>query len=225
MFGGLGLAIFLSLDSGLGKFTIAVAIVWILLAIPITLRVQGFLVPTYLQLGWADRALKVAVDIREAAPNRKFKDIASLDVAMVHAACGRFDDTLRNLEGVNAFALGEATRALIFLNRAWARAWLEKDLDKAAEEVAEARKLAPDEGLIDYLDGLVRFKKGDAAGARPLVERSLEKEPDPGLPVPGERPMVLARILEALGEDASARWQEAKAQGKKGPFAETIAAA
>jgi tetratricopeptide (TPR) repeat protein len=209
----------------LGRIVIFFVAAWLVACLPIAMKVQHALIPLYLQLGFHGRALDLAVQIRESAPNRKLKDYAAVDVAMVQAALGRFEDGLRNLEGIRDEAFGDLPRALVVANRAWCRAHLGRDLDRALEEAREARKRAPNEGLITYFEGLVLQRLGRNEEAKKLIEASLEAEKDPGLPVPGERSLVLGDALAALGDADGARdrWkQAARSAKKKSPFYATI---
>lgn len=227
MLGGLALVVYLSVDGGLGWLSGLTGFAWLVASVPLAMSLQGALVPLYLQAGLNRRALHLALLVRETAPSRKIRDLASVDVAMVHLTEGRFDDALRNLDGINASALGTRSRALVEGNRAYCRAHLDRELDRALAQAEEARTLDPDEGLLAYFEGLVRFKRGDLEGALREIEASLEAEPDPTLPFPGERPFVLSQILAALGrtDEAAARLDEAARRARRGPFAEAVRAA
>ncbi|RMG15163.1 MAG: hypothetical protein D6729_12695 [Deltaproteobacteria bacterium] len=225
-FGGLAVVVALSLDEGAGGYTVLFGLAWLVAALPLSLLLQNALIPLYVQLGWHERALKLATLVREGAPNRKLRDVASIDVAMVQVAMGRFGDALRNLENVHLSSFKRPVRALILANRAYCRAHLGRDLDRAGEEIAQALELDPETGILAYVDGLVRYKQGDPSGARERIELSLQQEPDPSLPVPGERPWILFQVLEALGDPAAAEWLErARREGGRGPFARAIAEA
>ena len=224
--GGLAAVIALSLDAGAGIYTVFLALGWLVASVPLAFLVQNALVPLYLRIGWADRALTLATLIREGAPNRKLRDVASVDVAMVQVAMGRYDDALRNLCQVRLAAFGDETRALLLANRAYCRAHLGRDLETAREEIDEALALSPDEGILAYVDGLVRFKEGDLGEARRRILESLEREPAPDLPVPGERPWMLYQIARREGtEDAEAWLRRARREGRRGPFRQAIATA
>lgn len=226
MFGGLALVIALAVESGLGVYSILPGGAWLLASIPLAISLQTALIPIYLQLGWNTRALELALLIRDAAPGRKLRDLAAVDVSMVHLSAGRLDDALRNFETINVHQLGPRTRALILGNRAYCRAHLGRELDRALGEAREARTVDPDEGLLHYFEGLVLHAQGQHAEARALIESSLAKEPDPRLPFPGERPWVLSEIAKALGDapEAERRRAEALRLARKGPIADKLRA-
>lgn len=200
---------------------------WWMVAVVLSVGLIRQLIPLYLRLGLDDRALELAIFARDGAPNRKLRDIASVDVAMVQASAGRFADALRNLEGVNAFAMAKVPRALVEANRAWCRAHLGRDLDKALEEARGAREAVPEEGVLAYIEGLVLHRLGRDPEALEAIEASLKTEPDPRLPQPGERALVLYEVRQALGDDAGARaaLDDAVRHGGRGPFHEAIARA
>jgi len=226
MLGGEAIVVGLSLDSKLGWLTLLVAAVWLLASVPIALRAQSAAVPLYVRLGFFQRALDLAVNIRESAPSPKIRSIGSVDVAMVQIAMGRFEAALRNLESARVARFSDATTALVIANRAYCRAHLGVDLEKALGEADEACQKLPDEGILTYIRGLVLHKLGRDAEAREAIEASLETETDPSLPVPAERPFVLSHVLRGLGEDeaASVQLALARAQVKRSPFREAIEA-
>ena len=202
----------------------AVVFAWVLVAAVLSIGLTHWLVPVYLRFGFIDRAIELCLLARDSAPNRKMRDQASVDVAMIHATTGRFADALRNLERVNAFAMGTLPRALVEANRAWCRAHLNQDLEKALEEAHGAREAVPDEGIFAYIEGLVLHRLGRDAEALEAIEASLVSEPDPRLPQPGERALVLSEVRQALGDAAGARaaLDDAVRQGTQGPFREAI---
>lgn len=207
--------------------TIVVAFLfaWGLVGAILSIALTHQLIPVYLRLGLHDRALELCILARDSAANRKMRDMASVDIAMIHATQGRFADALRNLEGVNAFAMGTLPRALIEGNRAWCRAHVKGgDLDKALEEAKGAREAVPDEGIFAYFEGLVLHRLGRDAEALKAIEASLEADPDPKLPQPGERALVLSEVRRALGDAAGAKaaLEDAVREGRTGPFREAI---
>ena len=172
-----------------------------------------------------ERALELAISIRESAPTPKLRSVGAVDVAMVQIAMGRHEAALRNLEGAKTSRFQEATAALVIANRAYCRAHLDKDLEKALEEAEEACRTLPDEGILTYVRGLVLHRLGREEEALDALERPLTTEPDRSLPGPGERPMILAEVQEAVGdaEAAQASLERAKKEAKHSPFATTIA--
>lgn len=228
IFGSLAGVVFLCRDSGLGwGQTAGVGFIWTLIAIVLAMKLHGAIIPLYLRIGFNKRALDLAIQIRDGSPNRKFRDASNVDVAMVQIAMGKFEAALRNLDSIKIAHWNEPMKALIIANRAYCRAHCGKRLERALEEAREATRLSPDEGIFPYFEGLVLHKLGRNEEAKPLIESSLEREKDPSLPVPGERPWILSRVEQALGdtEGAAAHLAEAAKQSKHSPFAAIIAEA
>ncbi len=222
---GLLVAIAIAWFADLGRFSVIPFVVWLVASLPAAIKVQHALVPVYLRMGFKQRALSLATDIRESAPTRKSRDLASVDVAMVQSAMGRFEDALRNLDGVKDESFGALPRALILGNRAWCRAHLSRDLERALDEAGKARLLAPEEGLLKYFEGLVLLKMGKVTQARATISASLELEPDPELPLPGERRLVLGDALFAEDDQQAAKnaWRVAEREARgRDPFATEI---
>ena len=222
---GLALALLIGWLADLGRVTLMLVAGWLVASLPVAMKVQLAILPLYLRLGFNQRALDLAVDIRDSAPNRKGRDLASLDVAMVQAAMGRFKDALKSLDSIKAESFRDLVQALVLANRAWCRAHLGQKLERALEEAKKANALAPEEGLLPYFEGLALHKMGRNFEARTAIESSLKQDGDPALPCPGERALILGDTLQALGEEVAAlrSWREASLHSKgKGPFARVI---
>ncbi len=227
MVGGLAVVIGLALDSQLGWVTWLLAGGWLAISIPLAMSAQAAVVPLYLRLGWFERALDLSVSIRESAPSPKTRAMVGVDVAMVQIALGRYENALKNLEKTTVARFQEGTRALVVANRGYCRAHLGQDLEKALDEAEAACKLLPEEGILDYVRGLCLHKLGRNEEAREAIEHSLETDPDPALPVPGERPYIFSLVLTALGDTdrATAQMLLARRRAKRSPFRQAIEAA
>ncbi|MDF1562612.1 MAG: tetratricopeptide repeat protein [Deltaproteobacteria bacterium] len=227
MLGGLAVVVGLALDSDLGWVTWLLAAGWLAISIPLAMSAQATMIPIYVRWGRFQRALDLAVAIRESAPSPKIRHIAGIDVAMVQIAMGRFERALENLESARVGSFKEGTRALVVANRAYCRAHLGQDLEQALEEAESALSMLPEEGILDYVRGLCLHKLGRNEEAREAIARSLERDPTADLPVPAERPWIYSRVLAALDEGEAAAHQVALARKrmKHSPFREAIEAA
>jgi len=83
-----------------------------------------------------------------------------------------------------------------------------RDLDEAETLLEAALTVAPDEAAILDSYGWLRYRRGDAASARPYLERAYRLEDD------AEIAAHLGEVLWALGERAAARgvWDAARAR-------------
>jgi len=224
--GGLLVAgVAIGLLAGLKPWLVAVVTVGLvaLLHWPLTLAFQSWMLEVYTEHGRLQRALDLALQIRDSATLRRERHKAYVDVAFVHLARGDYEHALQNLSKVIVSSLKPATRAVVEGSTAYALAWLERDLSRADELAQRSVAAFPSEPLFGFFLGLVRFKEGRLAEAQELVSKSLETEPDPKLPHPGERTYVLAQVQSALGERDAARASLEKARGARGRFGELAA--
>jgi tetratricopeptide (TPR) repeat protein len=190
---------------------------------PVTLSFQSWVLEYYVEHGKLTRALELAIEIRDSSMIRREREKAHIDVAFVHFARGDYEHALQNLNKVVPSTLKPATKAVVEASTGYALAWLERELPRAEELVQRAITGFPQEPLFGFFLALVRYKQGRFADAKELVLKSLEAEPDPKLPHPGERSYVLALTLKALGDAEGARQALEKAKATHGRFAELAA--
>lgn len=199
---------------GLPK-AIALGLVFTVLAFfPVSMAVQDKLVEVYAERGNFDRALNLAIAARDTAPNSTFRNRALVDLALVHLLRRDYLRALENLEKVKtALIKNEAARAVVEGHLAYCLAHLHKDLERAETLARTAMKGAPEEHVFGYFVGLALLERGLAAEAEPFIAESLEKDPDPAEPFPGERAWALARARLMLGKDAETARAQAVAAG------------
>ncbi len=190
---------------------------------PLTLSFQSWVLEYYVEHQKLERALALAIEIRDSAMIRREREKAHIDVAFVHFARGDYEHALQNLNKVVTSSLKPATRAVVDGSTAYALAWLERDLPRAEELAQKSIAAFPTEPLFGYFLGLVRFKQKRLAEAKELIAKSLENEPDLKLPHPGERPYVLALVLRELGDAEAAKASLEKARSVPGRFASLAA--
>jgi tetratricopeptide (TPR) repeat protein len=200
-----------------GSVGIAAAVLAVGL-LPLTVWLQDNLLPFYLSRGMTGRALDLAIQIRDAAPSQSLKAQASIDVALVHLARADFENALKNLRNTMPSKLKPLSRAVVLGNTAYCLAHLGRELETAEAHAEAARAAIPGEWTFDYFAGLVKLKRGKASEATELIRRSLTTDPDPELPLPGERHYMLATALRANGDVKGATEALALAASAKGLF-------
>lgn len=196
----------------------------LLLHWPLTLGFQDWVLSYYVEHEKLDRALALAIEIRDSAMVRSERDKAHLNVAFVHLARGKYELALENLRKVVTQKGKPAFKNVVEASTAYCLAHLERELgtaDALLEGVFKGD--GPTDPLFGYFLGLLRAKQGRLGEARELIEKSLAEEGDLKLPYPGERPYILAQVLRKLGEVAAARAQLAKAKECSGRFGELAA--
>ncbi|MBS2031578.1 MAG: hypothetical protein JST54_27005 [Deltaproteobacteria bacterium] len=177
------------------------------------------LIEVYAKGGKLDRALDLAISARDSAPSTGMKNVAQVDVALLHLLRRDFQHALDNLEGVRLKSSASAgARAVVQGHTAYCLAHLNRDLPRADELARSALKAMPDEPIFMYFVGLVLLVSEKAAEAEPLLEQSIQKDPDPTEPYQGERYWALARARVALGKDPEPAKSKAIEAG--GHFAE-----
>lgn len=190
----------------------------VVLFLPLAAVVTDRLVPFYVARGLYDRALTLALAARDSEIKRSRRDVATVEIALIHLARGAFESALRNLRQVRASDLAPAARAVVLGHTAYCLAHLGREIDVAIAHAEAARSLLPAEWAFVYFDGLCRLKAGRAAEAAQLIRDSLAMDPNPDLPLPGERAYLLAQALRRLGDAAGAAEALAAARAAKGPF-------
>ncbi len=203
---------------GLGASIAAGLVAGIFAGLPLASWAQDRLVAFYAGRGWIDRALKLALAIRDSAPTREMRDLASIDVALVHLARADFEAALTNLRHILVSKLQPKTRGVVLGHTAYCLAHLGRDAESAVTQAEEAARAVPEEWVFGYFVGLCKLKAGRAAEAAKLIRDSLAADPDETLPLPGERSYALAEALFALGDEAEAGSALARAAAAPGRF-------
>ena len=215
----------IGLTAGLRPWIVAAVSVGLVAVLhwPLTMAFQGWVLEFYVEHNKLERALGLALEIRDSSVLRRERQKAMIDVALVHLARGDYDNAIKNLRGVVTTTEMAATKAVVNGSWGYSLAHLGRDLEQAEELIQSALRSAPEEPLFGYFLGLLRFKQGRLAEAKELMEKSIAEEPDPKLPYPGERSYVLAQVLEALGDAGAARAELEKAKAIAGRFGEMAA--
>ena len=194
-------------------------LVTLLLFFPIATVLQDQLIEWYAESGRIDRALDLAISIRDAAPNQRFRNRAAVDVALIQLLRQDYEHALQNLESVKLSLLSRAeARAVVEGHLAYCLAHRNEQLERADELARSAAKSVATEPIFGYFVGLVAYRAGRHAEAEELIAKSIEVNPDPKLPFPGERAYHLALVRKALGKDLAAPREQAVAAG--GAYAE-----
>lgn len=188
------------------KVVIPVAVLAIL-HWPVTIATQERILEAYTERGLYDRALALALDIRESSPDRKTRQRASLNVAFVHMARGDYENALKNLRTIVVATEQAVFKAVVDGATGYCLAQLDRDLPEAERLVLSSLRAQPEEAIFVSFLALVRLKQGNFAEARQFLEKSFALDPDPALPHPGERAYMMALALEGLGERAKSREQ------------------
>lgn len=190
---------------------------------PVTLWFQNWILGFYTEHDRTDRALELAIQIRDSSVLRRDRENALLQVAFIHCARGTYPHALENLNRIVTSSLKPMTKTVVEATTAYTLAWLERDLPRAEALIQSSIKAFPQEPLFGFFLGLVRFKQNRHAEAKELILKSLQEDPSPKDPHPGERPYVLAQVLKALGDTAGAKAELEKAKAIKGRFGELAA--
>ena len=190
---------------------------------PLTMAFQGWVLEFYVEHDLLERALRLAIEIRDSSVLRRERQKAMIDVALVHIARGDYENAIKNLRGVITTSERATTRAVVQASWGYSLCHLGRELDQAEEMIQAALKSTPEEPLFIYFLGLLRFRQGRPAEAKELIEKSLAEEPDFKLPYPGERSFVMAQVLRALGDEGAARAEFEKASAASGRFGKMAA--
>lgn len=213
-FGGMAAA-----GVAMGTAAAIAAALALMVGLPLAAALQDKLIEVYARRGKLDRALQLAWAIRDAAPNARMRNRALVDVALLQLLRRDYAGALKSLGQVKlALVNGEGARAVVVGHIAYCMAHLGEDLPRAEEHARDAMKNAPEEPIFSYFLGLVLLQRGSAAEAEELIAASLQKNPDPAEPFPGERAWALARARAAQGKDVEPARSQAIAAG--GHFAE-----
>lgn len=172
---------------------------------PLTISFQDWILEVYTERGCFDRALTLALAIREAAMDRKSRQRAALNVAFVHMARGDYANALANLRTIVVTSEQAAYKAVIDGLTGYCFAQQGGDLVEAERLVQSSLAAQPEEANFVTFLSLIRLKQGRYEEARALLEKSIALDPDPKDPHPGERAYMMGLILERLGETANAR--------------------
>jgi len=212
--------------AGLRPWLIAAMTLAIVLLLhwPLTVGFQDWALSYYAEHDRLERALALAIEVRDSAVVRSERDKAHLNVALVHLARGGYEPALQNLRKIVTAKGKPAFKVVVEASTAYCLSHLGRELptaDALLEGVLKGE--GPKDPLFGYFLGLLRFKQGRLPEARELIEKSLAEEADHKLPYPGERPYVLAQVLKQLGDAAGARAQLAKAKEQAGRFGELAA--
>jgi tetratricopeptide (TPR) repeat protein len=194
-------------------------LITLLLFFPLATVFQDHLIEWYAESGRIDRALDLALSIRDSAPNQRFRNRASVDVALIQLLRRDYQNALNNLESVKLSLLTQPeARAVVEGHLAYCLAHKDQQLERAEELARSAAKAVASEPIFGYFVGLVLYKAGKLAEAEAEIAKSIEANPDPKLPFPGERAYHLALVRKALGKDVAAPRDQAVAAG--GAYAE-----
>jgi tetratricopeptide (TPR) repeat protein len=90
---------------------------------------------------------------------------ARLRLASMYSAADSFDAAIASYNRWLASHAEDAGRAIAFNGRCWARAMLDRDLDKALGDCDAALRLRPNEAAFLDSRGLVRLRRGELAKA------------------------------------------------------------
>ncbi len=157
----------------------------LLLHWPLTLGFQDWVLAYYVEHEKLDRALALAMEIRDSAVVRSERDKAHLNVAFVHLARGKYELGLENLRKVVTQKGKPAFKNVVEASTAYCLAHLERDLgtaDALLEGVLKGE--GPVDPLFVYFLGLVRAKQGRLAEARELIRRIARRRGGPEAPLP-----------------------------------------
>ncbi len=187
---------------------------------PAAVWLQDKLVPFYVAHGMSGRALDLAIQIRDSAPTGKLLAMGCIDVALVHLARADFENALMNLRRTTPSQLPTTMRAVVLANTAYCLAHLGRELETAEAHADAARGAVPGEWVFEYIAGLAKLKRGKAGEALALIQRSIQTDPDPAAPLPGERDYMLAQALRATGDTKGAADALSRAAAMKGRFAD-----
>lgn len=179
---------------------------------PVTIFAQEHILNFYTERGHHDRALALALDIRDSSLDRRSRQRASLNVAFVHMARGDYENALKNLRTIVTTSEYPALKSVVDGTTGYCLAHLGRDLPEAERSIQASLKLQPDGAVFVTFLALVRLKQGHFKEAEELLEKSFALDPNPKLPHPGERAFMKALILEGLGETEKSLDQLKRAQ-------------
>ncbi len=178
---------------------------------PLLARAQDRALEWHLAAGRFTQALKLAAAIRNSAHKPRARDLAEFDVGLVHLARGAPADAARSFASIQVHRLTEPMRLLVKLYHAIAvlRARASDDdlSEFATAALAKAREaegaLGEDAQLL-ACEGEALLALGESASAFDRLARSLEMDPNPRDPTPGERHLSFARAALATGQRETA---------------------
>lgn len=161
-----------------------------------------------------ESALRLAMDIREAAMDRQTRQSADLNVAFVQMACGHYDLALKRLRTIITTREQPITKSIVEGITGYCMAYLGTDLAEAEKLISASIATQPEEGTFVVFLALLRLRQGRFEEAKLLLEKSVALDGDPDLPHAGERQYLMAHALAGMGE--TARSQEALNQAAQG---------
>ena len=174
---------------------------------PLAIFAQDKFLEFYIERGFYDRALALALDIRESSLDRRSRQQAALNVAFVHMARGDYENALKNLRTIVTTKEHAALRSVVEGTMGYCLAQLGRDLPEAERLITASVQAQPKESIFTAFLALLRFRQGELAEAGALLDKSLALDPDPRLPHPGERAYLRALIDEGQGEQIRAEAQ------------------
>ncbi len=173
-------------------------------------RLQDRLLERDLATGHFAHGLKLAGAIRDSAHRPVKRDLAEFDVGLVHLARGAPADAVRSFGRIQKHRLQEPMRHLVALYQAIAllRAYGEAERAEAATAALaaarEALQLLGEDAPLLACEAEALQALGESGRAFDLLERSLQLDPDPRDPSPGERHLLFARAALASGHPDAA---------------------
>src|SRR5205823_6646985 len=110
--------------------------------------VQDKLIEVYAKGGKLERALDLAMLIRDTAPRTSIKNRAQVDVALLHLLRRDYKNALDNLERVKLSLVStDAGRAVVQGHTAYCLAHVGRDFERAEELARAACKSVPEEPI------------------------------------------------------------------------------
>ena len=152
-----------------------------------------------------ESALRLALDIREAAMERQSRQSADLNVAFVQMACGRYELALKRLRTIITTREHPITKSIVDGITGYCLAYLGTDLAEAEKLISSSLETQPEEGTFVVFLALLRLRQGRFEEAKLLLEKSAALDSDPDLPHAGERQYLMAHALAGMGETARAQ--------------------
>lgn len=178
-----------------------------LLFLPLAVKLQEWLLEKSLSQGDFARALRIATAVRDGASAPVSRALAEFDVGLVHLARGAAVDARLAFARIEKHRLKGPTRVLVQLYEALARLRAEGPAHAPALVALADEALASfgDDPLALAAKAEALLAAGDPAGARALLTQSIDLNPDPCDPSPGERYVLFARAALATGTPDEAR--------------------
>ena len=205
----------------------ALAVSFLLFAyIPLAARLQDRLIEGSLARGRFANALRIASAIRDGARGPSAKGMADFDIGLIHLSRGSNSDAIRTFRRIDGSKLQPRMRLLIATYSALAA--LRSSDDESRKAAAESLMAAVDAarptlGESPYLlaaqgEGLLALARAEEAAT--ILKRSIELDPDPSDPSPGERHVLLARaeLLVGAPTHAAEAFRVAAGLAVDGPF-------